>query len=309
MKLQKETRIGIIITLVLGLLIWGLNFLKGRNIFTASKQYYAVFNDIGGLQISSIVSSHGYNVGQVSDIEFLPGNINKIVVEISIEHKFKIPKNSVVEIYSTDFMGSKAVNLIVGTSNEIARQNDTLISRFDGDLNTLVSKKLMPLKDKTENLIVSIDSVTSIIRNTFTPETQRDIRMSIAALRDLIQTQKEKIAEILNHMESIAQNLENSNKSVTNIIKNLSDVSDSLAEANLKTTVTEANKVLVQTNEILLKINGGKGSLGQIVNNDSLYNSLEKTIKDLDALIVDMNQNPKRYVHFSVFGSKDKKSK
>ena len=167
----------------------------------------------------------------------------------------------------------------------------------------------MPLKDKTENLIVSIDSVTTIIRNTFTPETQRDIRASIAGLRDIIHTQKEKISEILNHMESISLNLEKSNKSVTNIIKNLSSVRDSLAEANLKTTITEANRVLANTNEVLEKVNAGKGSLGQLVNNDSLYVSLEKAMRDLDAFLIDLNKNPKRYVHFSVFGSKDKKSK
>lgn len=307
MKLRKEVRIGLIVTIAIAVFIWGLNFLKGRNIFTASTQYYAIFTDIGGLQKSSIVSASGYNIGQVSEIDFLPGRTNHILVEISINRDFKIPQNTIVEIYSTDFMGSKAVNLILGNSSERASENDTLLSRFDGDLNTLVSKKLMPLKDKTENLIVSIDSVTTIIRNTFTPSTQRDIRESIAGLRDLIISQKAKVQSILISFESISQNLEKSNKAITNTVNNLSQVSDSLAAADIKGAIDKTKAVLAKTDEILAKINNGQGTLGQMINNDSLYFTIEKTLKDIDSLVIDLNRNPKRYVHFSVFGRKDKK--
>jgi phospholipid/cholesterol/gamma-HCH transport system substrate-binding protein len=309
MKFRKEARIGLIVTLALAMTFWGINFLKGRNIFTASHQFYAVYNNIGGLQKSSIVSANGYTVGSVTDIQFHRGNINSIVVEISIERRFKVPKNTIIEIYSTDFMGSKAVNLILGNSIEFAKQNDTLRSKFDGDLNTLVSKKLMPLKEKTENLIVSTDSVMNIIRNTFTPEAQKDIKLSIQALRLLIESQKEKVSIILNNLQSISENLEKSNKSYTNIITNLSDISDSLKAANIKKIIDQSQITLQQTNEILNKFNSGKGTVGKLVNNDSLYFSLQKTVSDLDKLINDLKENPKRYVHLSLFGSKEKKKK
>jgi len=289
--------------------IWGLNFLKGRNLFTSSRQYFAVFDNIGGLKKSSVVSTNGYAVGLVSDIFFKKGDVNKIVVEILVENQFKIPKNTIVEIYGADLMGSKAVNLILGDSPKFAVENDTLLSQFGGDLNTLVSKKLMPLKDKAENLIVSIDSVMNIIHHTFTPETQQNLRRAIAALEGLIITEKQKISKILDNLESISQNFENSNKSITNLVNNLSTVSDSLAAANLKKTIDKASITLTQTSEILTKINTGKGSLGKLVNNDSLYLNLNKTIQDLDSLIVDLNNHPKRYVHLSIFGSKDTKSK
>jgi phospholipid/cholesterol/gamma-HCH transport system substrate-binding protein len=309
MKLRKEVRIGLIVAIVMAFFIWGLNFLKGRNIFTTSKQYYAIFRNIGGLQKSSIVSANGYNVGQVSEIEFMPGNINHILVEISVERGFKLPKNTVIEIYSIDFMGSKAVNLILGNSPVIAQENDTLLSRFDGDLNTLVSKKLMPLKDKAENLIVSIDSVMTIIRSTFTPQTQKDIRLSIASLRELMESQKARVQTILENFESVSQNLQASNKSITKIVDNISQVSDSLAAADIKATIDKTREVLAKTNNILEKINSGQGTLGQLINNDSLYFSIEKTLNDIDSLVSDLNKNPKRYVHFSIFGKKDKTKK
>ncbi len=305
MKIPKEAKIGLIITLVLVVFIWGLNFLKGRNLFTTSNQYYAVFNTIGGLEKSAKVGANGYTLGVVSDIAFSPGNYNLILVEISVDRKFKLPKNTVIEVYSSDFMGSKAVNLVLGNSTEFAQDHDTLTSRYEGDM----MNKIAPLKDKAENLIVSIDSVMAIVRNTFNAETQRNVQHSVAAMNDLIVSQKNKIALILNHLESISNNFANSNKAVTNIVNNLSTVSDSLAKTDLKKVIDQTNFALAQSNEILVKINKGKGTIGQLVNNDSLYTALEHTINSLDKLLIDLNKNPKRYVHFSVFGKKEAAAK
>jgi len=126
---------------------------------------------------------------------------------------------------------------------------------------------------------------------------------------DLILSQKAKIALILDHLEMISRNLEGNNKSVNNIVNNLSSVSDSLAKSDIKKVIDQTNIALSKSNEILTKINKGKGTVGQLINNDSLYVALEKTVKDLDGLINDLNKNPKRYVHFSVFGKNDSKPK
>jgi phospholipid/cholesterol/gamma-HCH transport system substrate-binding protein len=314
MKFYKESKIGVIIALAIVLLIWGLNFLKGRNLFTSNKQYFAVFSNIGGLKKTSAVSANGYQIGLVSNISFLKGDINKILVELLIDKKFKIPKKSVVQIYSSDLLGSKAVKLelvdsIALVNNEYtkiyAKQNDTLKSFYSGDLSATVTK----IKDQAESAISSIDSVATSLHHILTPETEKNIRGAIMALQDLIVTEKQKISQILNNVESITKNFENSNKSISNIVGNLSAVSDSLAAANLKKTIEKANITFTQTSEILTKINSGKGSLGLLVNNDSLYLTLHKTVQDLDSLLVDLNKHPKRYVHLSVFGSKDSKSK
>ena len=305
MKFYKESKIGIIIALAIALLIWGVNFLKGRNLFTGSNHYYAVFSNIGGLKKTSTVSANGYNIGLVSDIFFSKGNINKIIVEILVDDQFKIPKNTIVEIYSTDILGSKAVQLELGDSKEIMHKNDTLRSSFSGDLNSAIAS----IKNKAEHTIVTIDTMMTSFRQILTPETQKNIRLAIASLQDLIITEKQKISKVLDNVESITRNFENTNKSVSNIMTNLSAVSDSLAAANLKNTIEKANITLTQTSEILTKINSGKGSLGQLVNNESLYLSLHRTIQDLDSLIVDLNNHPKRYVHLSIFGSKDAKIK
>ena len=307
MKIYKETKIGFAVVLIIAFFIWGFNFLKGRNLFTTHRQYYAVFDNVGGLQKSSVVSTNGYKIGTVSDISFMRGNASKIVVEISVDRQFKIPKNSVIEIFSSDIMGSKAVNLIFGNSNIIASARDTFTSKTADDLSSLVSRQIIPLKTKAENLIVSIDSTIGIVRNTFTPETQRSVRNSVLALEKLIVSEKQKIDEILSNLESISDNLKKNNKSISNITQNLSTISDSIAKSNLKKAIDQASATLSETNQILAKINAGKGTMGKLVNNDSLYYSLNHTVKNLDSLLIDLKAHPKRYVHFSVFGKKDSK--
>jgi phospholipid/cholesterol/gamma-HCH transport system substrate-binding protein len=307
MEIRKEAKIGLIAVLVIAAAIWGFSFLKGKNIFTVSKQYYAVFSNIGGLQKSSVVSANGYTIGRVSDIQFVHGQINRIIVEVSIDRQFNIPSNSIVEIYSTDFMGSKAINMTLGNSNVFAHENDTLPGKFDGDISVLVTKKLLPLKEKGERLIESIDSVMLIIKNTFTPETQDNIRRGVASLEKIIVTQREKVAVIMDNLQDITNNLKQSNGQVTNTINNLSSFSDSLAQSNIKTAIKNANSVISETNLLMQKINQNQGSVGKLINEDSIYNSLESTLKDLDNLLIDLKANPKKYVHFSVFGRKAEK--
>lgn len=307
MKIYKETKIGFILVLVIAFFIWGFSFLKGRNLFTTHKQYYAVFSNVGGLQKSSVVSTNGFKIGTVSDISFLPGNASKILVEISVSRQFQIPKNSIIEIYSSDIMGTKAVNLIFSDSHEYAAAKDTLSSQVADDLSTLVSKQIIPLKEKAEHLIVSIDSVMQVVNHTLTPQTQQSVQRSIFALEQLIVTQKQKISEIMANIESITGNIKNNNQNITHITRNLSNISDSIAGSNLKKAIDQAGLALAQTNQILVKINGGKGTMGKLVNNDSLYNALSHSMVSLDSLLLDLKAHPKRYVHFSVFGKKDSK--
>lgn len=308
MNIRKEVKIGIFVTLVIAITIWGINFLKGKNIFTVSRQYYAVFNNIGGLQISSDVSANGYTIGRVSDIQFVHGQISKIIVEVSIDRQFTIPSNSVVEIFSTDFMGSKAVNMILGSSNIPAKENDTLQGKFDGDISVLVTKKLLPIKEKAERLIESVDSVMAVIKNTFTPETQENIRKGVASLEQIIVTQRTRVSLIMENLEDISTNLKNSNEEVTNTLQNFSNLSDSLAQSNIKTAIQNANNVIYETNLLMQKLNQNQGSVGKLINEDSIYVSLEKTIKNLDLLLIDLKANPKKYVHFSLFGKSGKKT-
>ncbi|MDP4187502.1 MAG: MlaD family protein [Bacteroidota bacterium] len=313
MKINKETKIGIFVTLVIAVFIWGLNFLKGRNLFTRENTFYAVYDNVGGLMESSKVIIHGYKVGKVDKIFFMSGHNDKIIVRLAIDKQFKIPKNSVAKIYSTDFMGTKAVDLILSDSKEYCNENDTLRSDFEQALIDQINDEILPVKFKAENLMMAIDTVLEDVHSVLNESTKKNISLTFrhvegisASVDDLLSSQKGRLAAIFYNIESISDNLKENNKYLTAAIHNLSATSDSLAKSNLKVAINNANASLEQTREIMSKINKGQGTLGLLVNDETLYTNLKNSSQQLDALVKDIKEHPRRYLHFSVFGKKEK---
>ena len=289
--------------------------MKGFDIFTKSKTYYAVYPRINGLIKSNPVSINGLRTGQVSDIYFEPDLSGLIVVEFVITTDLPIPNNSIVSIYSSDLMGSKAIEIILGNSNEYIQDGDTLPSKLEASLKEAVNQQIQPLKYKAEELIQSIDSVVIIIQSIFNKKAREDLAQSIQSIRqtfknienasfdidNLVTSQKNRLAEIFNNLELITGNLKNNNDNINNIINNFSTISDSLAKAEIPRTFNNINSTINDLAKIADKINKGEGTLGLLVNDDKLYNELQKSAADLNKLLEDIQQNPKKYVRFSLF--------
>jgi len=324
LKLTKEVKLGIVVTAALALFIFGFNFLKGRNIFSNPEIVYAVYTHIDGLVEANPVLVNGFKVGHVQDIEMLPDTSGKIIVTFVINDKnARIPKNSVAKIISSDLLGSKAVQIVFGNGASFVQSGDTMSAGTEDNLKDAVNKQIQPLKDKAENLISSIDSVIIVVQSVFNKGTTTNISKSVESIRQslqnfehtsqnldlLVSSEKGKLSVIFSNIESISTNLANNNKKLTNMMNNFSSISDSLAKANLKSSIDNANIALSNAAEIMKKINQGKGSMGMLVNNDTLYNKLQASADQLDKLFEDIREHPKRYVHFSVFGGKDKSGK
>ncbi|OFX85409.1 MAG: hypothetical protein A2W99_08180 [Bacteroidetes bacterium GWF2_33_16] len=309
MKLTKETKIGITAVIAFALLIWGLNFLKGKNIIVTSNYYYAVYDNIDGLEAASPVMLSGFKVGVVETIKFHKKQRSRIVIRFSVDKEIKIPKNSKSVIEPANLIAGKLVTLELSDSQEILSKGDTLIGFVKPGLESQLSDQLLPIKEKAERLIESLDSVLSI----FDAERRQGLQNSLDNLENitndvsgLVAEEKVKLSKILSNFESISANLKNNNEKITTVLTNFSSISDSLAKANIKSTILNANKTLAELGEISGKINNGEGTIGLLINNDSLYVNLNKLAADLDKLVIDLNEHPKRYVHFSLFGKKDK---
>lgn len=324
MKLSKEVKIGLLLLIAIGLFIFGFNYLKGRNIFNPQAKYYAIYEHIDGLVEANPVQVNGYSIGQVNKIQFEKGNTGRIVIEFTVnDDDFKVPSNSVAKIISSDLLGSKAVQVIIGDSKKILAPGDTLLSDIESSLGEAVNKQVLPLKNKAEKLMLSIDSVLAVIQYIFNEKSREDIKQSLesvnlaiktlkkTALRvdTLVSEQRFRLSRISSNVESITGNLKNNNEKLTKIITNFSSISDSLAKANIASTLNNANIALKQTASITEKINKGEGTMGMLVNNDSLYRNLNSAARDLDLLLEDLREHPGRYVHISVFGKSDKADK
>ncbi len=316
MEKKKAIKTAIIITLSLGLLIWGINFLKNKNVFKPADTFYGVYNKIDGLTVSSAVTLNGFKIGQVSDINFLHDNSGKLVVGMQINNPYKIVKGSVAQIYSIDIMGTKGVNIIIGENpKEKANSGDTLKTAIEGDLKEQVNMQILPLKMKAEELIGSVDSVLTVIKTIFDNRTRENLAQSFNSIKvtlsnlenatytldTLLSTEKNVLAAILGNAASFTQNLEDNNEDITTLIQNFTSLSDTLADADIANVIKNADKTMADLNIIIEKVNTGKGSVGMLINNDTLYKNIENSTYNLNRLLRDIRENPKRYVRFSAF--------
>jgi len=319
-KYTSEFKIGLIAIFTIVILVWGINFLKGNNMFSSSLTFYSIYSEIDGLDVSAPVRINGLNVGRVSEIYFHENNSGQIIVKFILTNNFKLPKNTIARIYNADIMGTKAMQLDLGSSNVFLTSGDTLISEVEVGLKEEVNKQVQPLKNKAEDLISSIDSVMTVITTVLDKNARTSLANSLQSLNrtfftmelamvkldSVIYKNDKRVSNILLNVESISTNLHNSNDELTNVIRNFSEVSDSLAKSNIKSTINNLNNSIVDFNHILSKIENGEGSIGMLINDKELYNNLAGASSQLDLLLKDMRDNPKRYVSFSLISGTSK---
>ncbi|NOR87041.1 MAG: MCE family protein, partial [Bacteroidales bacterium] len=161
MKISKETKIGIIFVVAAGLLFWGYNFLKGKDVFIKERMFYAQYYDVSGLGKADPVFINGLRAGQVKTLYFDPSNSGKVIVELQITQSFPIPKNSTAKIISTDLMGTKAITLFLGNSSSLLIDGDTMDTSIESTLQEQMEQTIGPLKNKAEELLNSVDEIIS----------------------------------------------------------------------------------------------------------------------------------------------------
>jgi phospholipid/cholesterol/gamma-HCH transport system substrate-binding protein len=309
MKLSRESKIGFIALLAIALAVWGINFLKGINVFKSSDNYYAVYKNVKGLVENAVVYLNGYKVGNVSKIEFDKNKMDGIVVEISLEQKLKLTKNTSLVIRNASLIsGSKDLDIILGDGPGYYEPGDTLPSAIQVELTDYID----PIRAKIESLITVMDTLMVSLSDLMDSETRNNLQGTLANLNSATSSLKMSLqpsgslSRSLNNLGSVTENLKKSNEDITAILRNFAAVSDTLKQADLKALITHASETFAKTSELFTMINSGKGTAGQLIMNDSAYNNLNSALSSLDSLLIDLREHPKRYVHLSVFGKKDK---
>lgn len=322
MKVKREVKLALTAIAAVVILIWGINFLKAKALFDRNNVFYGIYDRVDGLKVSSSVIYRGYSVGQVSAIQFTGERYDKVLVQFTVGKKLQISSNTIAAIRSADLMGSKAINLIPGDATTYARSGDTLRTELELGIMEQLNKQLEPLKKKAETVMVSLDTVLVALQEIFSEDANGNIRGSLKSvsrtldnvehasgtLNDLLANESSRISKILENINSITGNLENSNANITRSLDNITGISDSLKAVNLANTVRYLNSVLAQTDSIVMKINRGKGTLGGVVNDRDLYYNLTAVSENLNKLLTEFRQNPKRFVNLSLFDFSSGKS-
>jgi len=315
MKMSRYTKLGILIITSIAILIWGINFLKGIDFFKRNTSYVVVYDHIGGLLKSSAVMMNGYQVGQVNEIEFSDQNDGKLVVTFSLEGDFRIPKGTIARIVSSDLMGTKSIKLQIAQSKDYYSEHDTIPGSIENDLKEQVSMQVLPIKNKAEQLLASLDSAITVVTYVFNAEARKNLSESFERInntilnlevtsnefREILASERANIQSTIKNLNTISTNLADNSENISTIIGNFTSISDSIASINIKTMLQQMAATADGLNSIVAKLNMGEGSAGKLLNDEELYNNLNSLSASLDNLMKDIRQNPKRYVQFSAF--------
>ena len=308
--MNKEIRTGIIAIFTIVVLIYGINYLKGLNILDKNRIFHAKYDNIDGLLKGSVISLNGFNVGIVSNISLQSDN--SLLVSVKINEDFDVPVNSILKISNQDLMGTKGISVILGNSDLLAKNNDTLIAEIENSLQDEVNKQILPLKNKAEGLISSVDSLMVIFTSVLNTDARKNLASSfknldetfilmsesMKELNKLVVTNEKNISNSIKNFESITGNISDNNESIENILKKMSSISDSVSSKDI-------GDIIKNLNNITNKISVGQGNLGLLNSDDQLYRNIEKTTNDISILVEEIKKDPKKYFNFSVLGNRN----
>ena len=310
MKFSSEAKLGLIGIVTLAVVIWGINYLKGRNILSNSYSLSAFYSDAGGLESSAPVLLNGIKIGYVKELELIPENRLPVKVILSVEKTYSIQQGSYAVLISADLMGSKAIKIEPSDQEQFHKQDDVIQSRVELDMLSSIQTQLMPVAKQIGAVVVSLDTLVAGLDKMVGSESTFDILEDFSAISESLKNQLKQggsLDQSFRNLESFTGMLKTQEDELASLTGHLNSISESVDSAGIKGLTHELKAVSHQFNILLTQINSGDGSAGKFIREDSLYLNLDQLILDLDTLIKDLNENPENYVQISLFGNSQKK--
>jgi phospholipid/cholesterol/gamma-HCH transport system substrate-binding protein len=310
-KISNEVKVGVITFLTILVFIWLYNFLKGKDLFSNTAYYYTVYENIGGLAESSPVEINGYKVGVVQSIDLLDAESGKLIVAFSVNRNFKLPQNSIAEIIPVSLLGGMKVHFIFGDGPGFYSEDDTIPGQLAVSIIDKMEKEIVPIREKATNLINVLDSVLNSINEVLDDDFKNDFSNTLSnlnsttkSLDNIIGSKEKDLKATLENIDKFTLMLSENSENMSKTFKNLESITDTLASADIYSSISNLKVSLEKAAIMIDNMNNGKGSAGQFMTNDTLYLNLTKSLESLDILLQDMKADPKKYVHFSIFGRK-----
>ena len=304
--MNKEIKVGLIGVIGLIMFYLGSNFLKGIDFFSPAKKYYAVYENVDGLIVANPVIVNGYSVGRVSKIKILQNQNNKILVTMDINQDLIIDKSSVATLSSNDLLGSKAIVLSIDDISNPLKEGDTIRADFDRGLAELL-EKATPI---TDNLSITISRLNELLLSLkgsgdMISTTLNNLNLVLNNTNDLIDSNENSITNTLNNLNNLSENLSNKLEKIDPILNGAESIVQKLNNVDFESTFNQIDLLMTSMNGVFQDIESGEGTLSKLLEDDSLYNNLNKTAFDLDQLLYHINENPKHF--FGPLGKSKKK--
>ncbi|MFI3330766.1 MAG: MlaD family protein [Rikenellaceae bacterium] len=312
MKIKKETKIGVFAVVSILLLYWGVNFVQGSDVLRRNNTYYASYEQVSGLKVASPVILKGLSIGVIQNMSYDPTKSENVIVEMSVKNKYKIPKNSKAKVFSDGLMGGKALEIMLGDSDEYYKDGDTLISSIDKDLMSLAGSELDAIKiiakELVDEVMITLKSVNILLASNqeSVTATMQNLSSISSSLNDVVGSEAEQLKQLIANLNAMSKALSDNTSKIDNILGNVEGLTDSLSKSEFPTMVANLSNTMGELNTVLSGVNSGKGTLGRLAGDEALYDSLAIATSNLAVLLEDLKANPSRYVHFSLFGKKNK---
>ncbi len=295
----KEVQIACVAILALVVLYFGLNFLKGLSIFSNSNSYYLAFDDVSGLSASSPVYANGYKVGVVETIEYDFTHPKRIVAKVGLDKKMRVPEGSEAEIAS-DLLGNIKINLLLSNNPlNFMAVGDTLKGKVQQGMITKVAEMLPAIEAMMPKLDSILTGLNVLLNDPALANTLHNVEGMTANLQ---QTS----TDLHRLSASLGRDVPRMMVKADSVLGNTQHLTSNLATIDIASMTAKVNQTLANVEEMTRKLNSNEGTLGLLMRDATLYNNLSNTAADADSLLKDLKRHPKRYVHFSVFGKKDK---
>ena len=298
-KFSKEIQIALVAVVGIIVLYFGLQFLKGMTLFSTDNRYFVKFQDVSGLSVASPIFANGYRVGVVETIEFNYENTGEIVASIGVDKNMQVPKGSRAEI-ATDLMGNVKVQLVLGNvADGVVAPGDTITGGQQVGAMGKAADMIPTIQQMLPKLDSILASVNTLLADPAIASSLHNVDQITANLSRTSQDLSQLTAQLNHQMPQMLKNADGVLANTNQITKNLSDL-------DIATTMTSVNTTLKNVEQMTATLNSKDGTLGLLMRDPGLYNNLNATMIHADSLMIDLKQHPKRYVHFSIFGKKDK---
>jgi len=308
MKITKEVKVGLMAVMAMVLLYLGFHILKGSDVFSRTYKYYVVYDNIDGLTASNPVLLNGLNVGRVQEIKLLQNQQNRLLVSLDIQKGIILPKGTVALLADGGLLGGKVIHLAIGTSSVNLQDNDTLLGKKESGISAVLQEKALPLVTHADSLILNLAAVADGFKETgkILNQMLKNYDQTGNEVQGLVMENRKNLLVMTSNLNKLSESLVATEKELKPILAKTGAFADSLDALRLGATVQSANQTIAELRHLLADVQSGKGTAGKLIKDETLYNNMNSTIVSLNKLLTNFREQPKRYVHLSVFGKKDK---